>query len=62
MRYESYIDDRGIKKTKIENIFNIDMAGEYSGKIIVEDDRTVSWLWDPAGVRKILANPKLVVR
>ena len=35
---------------------------EYSGKIIVEDDRTVSWIWDPAGVRKILSNPKLVVK
>jgi len=35
---------------------------EYSGKIIVEDDRTVSWLWDPAGVRKILSNPKLVAK
>jgi hypothetical protein len=35
---------------------------EYSGKIIVEDDRTVSWIWDPAGVRKTLANPKLVVK
>jgi hypothetical protein len=35
---------------------------EYSGKIIVEDNRTVSWIWDPTGVRKILANPKLVVK
>jgi hypothetical protein len=35
---------------------------EYSGKIHVEKDKTVSWLWDPEGVRKILSNKKLVVR
>lgn len=35
---------------------------EYSGKIRVEDDKTVTWLWNPEEVRRILANPKLVVR
>lgn len=35
---------------------------EYSGKIHLEDDKTVSWLWNPEGVRKVLSNPKLVVR
>ncbi len=35
---------------------------EYSGKIHIEDDKTVSWLWNPEGVRKVLSNPKLVVR
>jgi len=35
---------------------------EYSGKIHVEKDKTVSWLWDPEGVRKILSNKKLVAR
>jgi len=35
---------------------------EYSGKIHVEDDKTVTWLWNPAEVRRLLSNPKLVVR
>jgi len=26
---------------------------EYSGKIIVEKDRTVTWIWDPEGIRKL---------
>ncbi len=26
---------------------------EYSGKIIVEKDRTVSWIWDPKGVEEL---------
>jgi len=33
---------------------------EYSGKILVEKDRTVTWIWDPAGVRKILDNGNLL--
>ena len=35
---------------------------EYSGKIRVENDKTVTWLWDPEGVRKALGNKKLVAR
>ncbi len=35
---------------------------EYSGKIRLEEDRTVTWLWNPQGVKKALSNPKLVVR
>ncbi|MCX6770060.1 MAG: hypothetical protein NT051_05285 [Candidatus Micrarchaeota archaeon] len=35
---------------------------ECYGKIIVEDDRTVSWIWAPEKVRKLLSNPKLVAR
>jgi nicotinamide-nucleotide adenylyltransferase len=34
---------------------------EYSGKIHVEGDKTVSWLWNPEEVRRLLANPKLVI-
>lgn len=26
---------------------------EYSGKIIVENDKTVTWIWDPEGIRKL---------
>lgn len=25
---------------------------EYSGKIIIEDDKTVTWIWDPEGVKR----------
>lgn len=35
---------------------------EYSGKIHVEKDKSVSWLWDPEGVKKALMNKKLVAR
>lgn len=35
---------------------------EYSGKIHIEDDRTVTWLWNPQGVRKALSKPRLVIR
>ena len=35
---------------------------EYSGKIYVDKDGAIVWIWDPEGIRKILKNPKLVVR
>ena len=35
---------------------------EYSGKIHMEKDKTVTWLWSPGEIRRILDNPKLVVR
>ena len=35
---------------------------EYSGKIIVEDDRTVTWLWNPKLHDMVANNPKLVIR
>ncbi|MFH1664086.1 MAG: hypothetical protein ABH986_04750 [archaeon] len=35
---------------------------EYSGKIYLDKDGAIVWIWDPEGVRKILKNPKLVVR
>ena len=35
---------------------------EYSGKIYVDKDGAIVWIWDPEGVRKILKNPKLVIR
>jgi len=33
---------------------------EYSGKIHVEPDKTVTWLWDPEGIVKLKKN-RLVV-
>ena len=35
---------------------------EYSGKIFVEKDKTVTWIWDPEGVRKLLEKKHLIVR
>jgi len=35
---------------------------EYSGKIYIDKDGAIVWIWDPEGIRKILKNPKLVVR
>ena len=35
---------------------------EYSGKIYIDKDGAIVWIWNPEGVRKILKNPKLVVR
>lgn len=33
---------------------------EHSGKILVEKDRTVTWIWNPEGVKKVLGNKKLL--
>jgi len=33
---------------------------EYSGKIHIEPDKTVTWLWDPEGIAKLKKN-RLVV-
>ncbi|MFH1588598.1 MAG: hypothetical protein ABIA76_04645 [Candidatus Diapherotrites archaeon] len=35
---------------------------EYSGKIYIGKDGAIVWIWDPEGIRKILKNPKLVIR
>ncbi|MCX6801723.1 MAG: hypothetical protein NT067_01280 [Candidatus Diapherotrites archaeon] len=35
---------------------------EYSGKIHVDRDGAIVWIWDPEGVRKLMANKRLVVR
>jgi hypothetical protein len=26
---------------------------QYSGKIIIEEDKTITWIWDPEGIRKL---------
>lgn len=26
---------------------------EYSGKVIIEGDKTVTWLWDPRGIQEL---------
>ena len=35
---------------------------EYSGKIHIDRESKVVWIWDTEGIRKILKNPKLVVK
>jgi len=35
---------------------------EYSGKILIEKDGSILWIWDPEGVRKLLSKKHLVVR
>ncbi|MBU2099974.1 hypothetical protein KKG83_05070 [Candidatus Micrarchaeota archaeon] len=54
---------RSLPKKMMYQTFNtiIDYL-EYSGKIYTDKDGTIIWIWDPEGVRKILKNPKLVVR
>ena len=54
---------RSLPKKMMYQTFNtiIDYL-EYSGKIYIDKDGAIVWIWDPEGVRKLLKNPKLVVR
>ncbi len=33
---------------------------EYSGRIIIENDRTITWIWDPEGIEKLKKRGGLV--
>jgi len=35
---------------------------EYSGKILIEKDGSIIWIWDPKGVREILSKKHLVIK
>lgn len=35
---------------------------EYSGKILIDKDGAIVWVWDPEGVRKILKKKHLIAR
>lgn len=35
---------------------------EHSGKIIIDNDKCIIWIWDPAGIKEFLAKPHLRVR
>ena len=35
---------------------------EYSGKILVTKNKEVVWVWDPDGIKEMLARPHLRVR
>ncbi len=35
---------------------------EHSGKILVANDKSIVWVWDPVGVKELLAKPHLRVR
>ena len=54
---------RSLPKKMMYQTFNLILDYlEYSGKIYVDKDGAIVWIWDPEGVRKILKNPKLVIR
>ena len=54
---------RSLPKKMMYQTFNLILDYlEYSGKILIDKDGAIVWIWDPEGVRKILKNPKLVVR
>jgi len=54
---------RSLPKKMMYQTFNLILDYlEYSGKILIDKDGAIVWIWDPKGVRKILKNPKLVVR
>jgi len=54
---------RSLPKKMMYQTFNTVMDYlEYSGKIYIDKDGAIVWIWDPEGVRKILKNPKLVIR
>ncbi len=35
---------------------------EYSGKIYIDKDGAIVWIWDPEGVRKMLKRKELFIR
>lgn len=35
---------------------------QYSGKLLIEKDGSIIWIWDPKGVRKLLGKKHLVAR
>lgn len=54
---------RNLPKKIMYQTFNLILDYlEYSGKIYIDKGGAIVWIWDPEGVRKILKNPKLVVR
>jgi len=54
---------RNLPKKIMYQTFNLILDYlEYSGKIYIGKDGAIVWIWDPEGIRKILKNPKLVVR
>ena len=54
---------RSLPKKIMYQTFNLILDYlEYSGKIYIDKDGSIVWIWDPEGVRKILKNSKLVIR
>jgi len=54
---------RSLPKKIMYQTFNLILDYlEYSGKIYIDKDGSIVWVWDPEGVRKILKNPRLVIR
>lgn len=54
---------RNLPKKIMYQTFNLILDYlEYSGKIYIDKDGAIVWIWDPEGVRKILKSPRLVIR
>lgn len=54
---------RSLPKKIMYQTFNLALDYlEYSGKIYIDKDGAIVWIWDPEGVRKILKNQRLVIR
>lgn len=53
---------RNLKKKMMYQTFSLILDYlEYSGKIHIGDDKKIAWIWDPKGVREILAKKHLVL-
>lgn len=54
---------RSLPKKIMYQTFNLALDYlEYSGKIYIDKDGAIVWIWDPEGIRKILRNQRLVIR
>jgi len=54
---------RSLPKKIMYQTFNLILDYlEYSGKIYIDDDGKIVWIWDPQGAKKALSNKKLVAR
>ena len=54
---------RNLPKKVMYQTFNLILDYlEYSGKILIDKEGSIVWIWDPEGVRKALKNKKLVAR
>ena len=54
---------RSLPKKVMYQTFNLILDYlEYSGKILIDKEGSIIWIWDPEGVRNALKNKKLVAR
>ncbi|MBN2127265.1 MAG: hypothetical protein JW703_02625 [Candidatus Diapherotrites archaeon] len=54
---------RNLPKKMMYQTFNVVLDYlEESGKIIIEKDGSIVWIWDPKGVKEALSKKHLVIR